>query len=123
MIDQQEIMEKYDEISLRETLGERREFFLQQSEEMKVKLWLENIDRKTKEMTLSDEQKEILEVIKEKFITVEFAESVRGKSEEEMEPEYHRIMAQAAELFGKDNLREFLVILGDSKTLKLTCSI
>lgn len=114
-IDQKEITEKYEEISLLETLAERRESLHKQSEEMRVNLWLENIDRKTKEMALSDEQKEILEVIKKKFVTVEFAESVRGKSEEEAEPEYHQIMAQAAELLGKDNLRELLFILGDSR--------
>jgi hypothetical protein len=123
MIKQKLIIEKYDEISLLETLDERREFLLEQSEEMKVNLWLENIKRKTKAMELSDEQREILEVIKQKFVTVEFAESVKGKSEEETEPEYHRIMAQAVELLGKDNLRELLFILGGSGNLKQTCYI
>ncbi len=110
-------MDKYDEVSRLETLSERREFLLEQSEEMKAALWLENIDRKTKEIELTAEQKEILDVIRKKFITVEFAESARGKSEEEAEPEYKEVMSQASQLLGKDNLRELFVILGDSNTL------
>jgi hypothetical protein len=40
---------------------------------MRVALWLENIDRKTQETEMSTEQKEVLDLIKKKFITVEFA--------------------------------------------------
>jgi hypothetical protein len=120
-IDRKTVMEKYDEFSRLETLGERRELFGKQSEEMRVALWLENIDRKTKGIELSAEQKKILDVIKRKFITVEFAESARGKSEEEAGPEYHEIMGKASQLLGKDNLRELFVILGDSNTLRMGC--
>ena len=117
-IDPKSVMEKYDEVSRLETLDERKEFFGSQTEEMKVALWLENIDRKTKDVELSAEQKEILEVIKRKFITVEFAKSVRGKSEEEAPLEYHEIMSKASHLIGRDNLRDWFVILGESNTLK-----
>jgi hypothetical protein len=121
MIDRKTIMEKYDEVSRLENFSERREFLLKQSEEVKIALWLENIDRKTKGIELAAEQKEILDVIKKKFITVEFAESARGKSEEEAEPKYNEIMGEASQLLGKDNLRELFVILGDSNTLKTSC--
>lgn len=117
MIDQKTIMEKYNEVSRLETLSERREFLVEQSEDMKVAIWLENINRKTKGMELTAEQNEILDVIRKKFITVEFAESARGKSEEEAEPEYNEIMSRASQLLGKDNLKELFVILGDSNTL------
>ena len=117
-IDPKSVMEKYDEVSRLETLDERREFFGSQTEEMKVALWLENIDRKTKDVELSAEQKEILEVIKRKFITVEFAKSVRGKSEEEAPLEYHETMSKATHLLGQDNLRDWFVILGENSTLK-----
>jgi hypothetical protein len=120
-IDRKTVMEKYDEFSRLETPGERRELFGKQSAEMRVALWLENIDRKTKEAKLSVEQKEILDLIKKKFVTVEFAESVRGKSEEEAGPEYNEIMSKASQLLGKDNLRELFVILGDSSTLRSSC--
>lgn len=120
-INRKTVMEKYDEFSRLETLGERRELFGKQSEEMRVALWLENIDRKTKGKELSAEQKEILDVIKKKFITVEFAKSVRGKIEEEAGPEYDEIMSKAAQLLGKENLRELFVILGGSSTLKAVC--
>ena len=83
MINQKTVREKYDEVSRLQTLGERRKFLRNQSEEMKVALWLENIDRKTQGIEISPEQKEILDNIKKKFITVEFAEFARGKSEEE----------------------------------------
>lgn len=121
IIDRKTVMEKYDEVSRLETLGERREFFGKQSEEMKVALWLENIDRKTKGMDLSAEQREILDVVKKKFITVEFAESARGKSEEEAGPEYNEIIGKASRLFGKDKLGELLAIIGDSNTLRASC--
>ena len=114
-------MEKYDEVSRLENFSERKEFLLKQSEEVKVALWLENIDQKTKGIELAAEQKEILEVIKRKFITVEFAESASGKSEEEAEPEYNEIMSKANQLLGKDNLRELFGILGDGSTLKTSC--
>lgn len=117
MIDRKTVVNKYDEVSRLETLSERREFLLKQSEEMKVALWLENINRKIKGIELTAEQKEILDVIKKKFITEEFAESARGKSEEEAEPEYNEIMSRASQLLGKDNLKELFVILGDSNTL------
>ena len=120
-INRKTVMEKHDEVSRLETPGERREFLLKQGAEMKVALWLENIDRKTKGRELSAEQKEILEVIKKKFITVEFAEFARGKSEEEAGPEYNEIMSKASRLLGKDNLRELFVILGDSSTLRASC--
>ncbi len=117
MIDRKTVMDKYDEVSRLETFSERREFLLKQSEEMRVALWLENIDQKTKKIELTAEQKEILDVIKKKFITIEFAEFAKGKSEEEAEPEYNKIMNEASQLLGKDNLRELFVILGDSHTL------
>lgn len=110
-------MDKYDEVSRLETLSKRRGFLLEQSEEMKVALWLENINRKTERIELTAEQKGILDIIKKKFITVEFAESARGKSEEEAEPEYKEVMNKASQLLGKDNLRELFVILGDSNRL------
>jgi hypothetical protein len=117
-IDRKTVVEKYDEVSRLETRQERREFFGRQSEEMRVVLWLENIDRKTKGVELSAEQKEILDVIKKKFITVEFAQSVKGKSEADAGQEYNELMGKASQLLGKDNLREWFGILGDSSTLK-----
>ncbi len=117
MIDSQTVKGKYDEVSNLETLSERREFLSKQSEEMKVALWLENINQKIKGIELTTEQKEILDIIREKFITVKFAESVKGKNEEAAEPEYKEIMSKASQLLGKENLREFFVILGDSNTL------
>ena len=117
-IDQKTVMEKYDEFSRLETLTERRQLFGKQSEEMRVALWLKNIDRKTQETEMSTEQKEVLDLIKKKFITVEFAESARGKMEEDAEPEYEEIMGKAEQLFGKDKLGDLFVILGDSNMLK-----
>lgn len=117
MIDQKTVIDKYDEISSLETLSERKEFLLKQNEEMKVALWLENINQKIKGKELTSEQKEILDVIKKKFITIEFADSARGKSEEEAGLEYNQIMSRANQLLGKDNLRELFVIIGDSNTL------
>ena len=115
------VLEKYDEVSHLETLGERREFLLKQSEEMKVALWQENIDQKTKGINLSAEQKEILNVIKKKIITVEFAESVKGKSEEDAGSEYNETMSKASRLLGREMLRELFIILGDSNTFKESC--
>jgi hypothetical protein len=120
MIDRKTVMDKYDEVSRLESLSERRKFLLEQSEEMKVALWLENIDRKIKGRKLTSEQEEILDVIRTKFITVKFAESARGKSEEEAGPEYTEIMSKASQLLGEDNLKDLFVILGDSSTLKLS---
>jgi hypothetical protein len=120
-IDRKTVTEKYDEVSRLETINERREFLGKQSDEMRAALWLENIDRKTKEMNLSAEQKEILDLIKEKFVTAEFAQSVKGKSEEEAGAEYHEIMTEANRLLGKDVLRELFGVLGDSGTLKPSC--
>lgn len=121
MIDRKTVSEKYDELSRLETSAERREFLGRQSDEMRVAVWLENIDRKTKTIELSAEQREILDVIKEKFITVEFFRSALGKSEEEADPEYLEIMQKANELLGRDNLRELFGIPGDSATLKPSC--
>lgn len=121
MIEMKTVMEKYDEVSSLETPEERRAFISQQSDDMRVALWLENIDRKTKGIVLSNEQKEILDTIKKKFITVDFAKSVKGKSEEEADEEYKEIMEKASRVLGKDNLRDWFGILGDSSTLKQVC--
>lgn len=117
MIDREIVVEKYEEVSRLKTSSERMEFISKQSEEMRVALWLENIDRKTKRVELTAEQKEILDIIKKKFITQEFAESAKGKSEEEADPEYNEIMSRANQILSKDNLRELFGILGDSNTL------
>jgi hypothetical protein len=117
-IDRKTVIEKYDEVSRLETRRERREFFGRQTEEMKVALWLENIDRKTKGTELSAEQKEILDDIKKKFMTVEFAQSAKGKSEAEAGQEYNEVMGKATQLLGKENLTDWFGILGDSSTLK-----
>jgi hypothetical protein len=117
-IDRKTVMEKYDAVSRLETLAERREFLGKQTEEMRVALWNENIDRKTKGVELSSEQKEILDVIRKKFNTVEFAKSVRGKNEADAGKEYNETMSEASQLLGKENMREWFGILGDSKTLK-----
>lgn len=117
-IDQKTVIEKYDEISRLATIPERQEFFRKQSEEMRVALWNENVDRKTKGVELSSEQKEILDVIRKKFNTVEFAKSVRGKKEADAGKEYNETLTKASQLLGKENMREWFGILGDSKTLE-----
>ncbi len=117
-IDRKTVIEKYDEVSRLETIEERREFLGRQTEEMKVALWLENIDRKTKGIELSVEQKEILDDIKKKFITVEFAKSVRGKNEADAGQEYNEVMGKASRLLGKKNLGDWFGLIGDSSTLK-----
>lgn len=121
MTDREKVLEKYDEVSRLKTHGERREFLGKQTNEMKTALWLENIDRKTKEIKMSAEQKEILEIIKKKFITAEFAQSAKGKSEADAGQEYNEIMNKAGQLLGRDNLREWFVVLGDGNTLKTIC--
>lgn len=115
------VAEKYDEISRLETFNERRKFLDEQSDEMRTALWLENLERKTKDMELSAEQKEIIAVIKSKFMTVEFAQAAKGKSEEEADAEYHEKMMKASQLFSKEAFRELFAILGDSSTLKSAC--
>jgi hypothetical protein len=117
-IDRKTVMEKYDEVSRLETLSERREFLGKQTEEMRVALWNENIERKTKGVELTADQKEILDVIRKKFNTVEFARSARGKKEADAGNEYTETMSRANQLLGKENMREWFGILGDSKTLK-----
>lgn len=121
MIDRKTVMEKYDEVSRLETFDERRRFLGEQDEEMRAALWLENVARKTKGLELTTEQKEILEQIKKKYITVEFAQSVRGKSEEEADEEFQKTMKKATEIFGRDNIREWFAVLGDSGSLKSPC--
>jgi hypothetical protein len=117
--DPQTAAQKYDEINRLETRTERMELLHKESEEMKVALWLENIDRKTKGKELSAEQQEILEVIKEKFITVEFFESAKGKGgEEEAGEEYSEIMGRASRLLGREMMSELLGIMGDSQNMK-----
>jgi hypothetical protein len=51
-------------------------------------------------------------------MTVEFAQSVKGKSEAEAGQEYNEVMGKATQLLGKENLRDWFSILGDSSTLK-----
>ena len=117
-IDRKTVIEKYDEVSRLETLSERREFFGKQTEEMRVALWQENIDRKTKEVELSSEQKETLDVIRKKINTVEFFRSNYGKKEADAGAEYHQIMGKALQLFGQEMVNDLFGTLGDSKTLK-----
>ena len=117
-IDPKTVEEKYDEINHLETRSERIGFLNNQNEEMKVALWMENIDWKTRGIELSAEQKEVLDVIKKKFITVEFAESARGKSEENVEQEYNDIMGKPSQLLGREIMGELFGIIGDSKTMK-----
>lgn len=112
------VSEKYDEINRLETIGERKEFLSKQSYEMRNALWHENIDRKTKELTLSAEQKEIIDVVKKKFITAEFAKSAFGINEEDAPQEYKETMGRASQLLGKEIMRDLFGIMGDIKTLK-----
>ncbi len=117
-IDSNLIVEKYDEISRLETRGERINFLNKQTKEMRTHLWQENIDRKTKGSELSAEQKEIIDIIKKKFITVEFADFARGKEETDAGPEYNEIMGKASQLLGREMMGELFGIIGDGKTLK-----
>ena len=118
VINQKMVSEKYDEINRLGTVAERKEFLSKQSYEMRTALWHENIDRKTKELTLSAEQKEIIDVVRKKFITVEFAKSATGTNEADAGQEYKEIMSRASQLLGKEMMRDLFGILGDSKTLK-----
>ena len=120
-IEQELVAKKYDEVSRFKTLDERRKFLNNQSKEMKVALWTENINRKTNEIEMSAEQKQILDIIKKKFVTVEFFDFAKGKSEEEAGSEYNEIINTASRLLGKNTLREIFVIIGDSKTLEISC--
>lgn len=112
------VSEKYDEINRLATIAERKEFLSKQSYEMRNALWHENIDRKIKELTLSAEQKEIIDLVRKKFITVEFAKSASGMDEADAGPEYQEIMGKASQLLGKEIMRELFGVIGDSKTLE-----
>lgn len=118
MINQKMVSEKYDEINRLGTVAERKEFLSKQSYEMRNALWHENIDRKTKELTLSAEQREIIDVVRKKFITEEFAKSAFGTNEEDAPQEYKEIMGRASRLLGKEMMRDLFGILGDTKTLE-----
>ena len=117
VINQKMVSEKYDAINRLGTIAERKEFLSKQSYEMRTALWHENIDRKIREITLSAEQKEIIDVVRKKFITVEFAQSAIGTDEADAPQEYKEIMGKASQLLGKEMMRDLFGILGDSKTL------
>lgn len=117
-IDPQATAEKYDEINRLETRGERIELLNKQTEEMRIALWLENVSRKTENLQLSAEQKDIIEAVKEKYFTVEFFKSARGRDEADAGPEYHEIMGRASRLLGREMMGELFGIMGDSKTMK-----
>ena len=112
------VVEKYDEINRLETRNERMELLNKQSEEMKVALWQENIDRKTKDVELSAEQKEIIDTIRKRFLAVKFLKSARGKNETDAGQEYQEIMGKASQLLGREMMGELFGIIGDSKTMK-----
>ena len=112
------VSEKYDEISRIEDITERTAVLANQTEEMKVALWNENVDRKTKGLDLSSEQKEILDVIRTKVNTVEFHRLRRSNKKADAGKEYYETMAKASQLLGEENIREWFGIMGDSKTLK-----
>ena len=118
VINKKMVSEKYDEVSRLDTIAERKEFLAKQSDEEQNALWQENINRKINELTLSVEQKEIIELVRRKFFTVEFAKSVFGMNEEDAPQEYKEIMGRASHLLGKEIMRELFGIIGNSKTLK-----
>lgn len=110
--------EIYDEINRLETRSERIKLLNKQSEEMRVALWQENIDRKTKSVELSDEQKEIIDAVRNKIITVEFLKFAHGKDEADAGQEYQNIMGKASQLLGSELMGELFGIIGNSKTMK-----
>ncbi|HEX8286769.1 MAG TPA: hypothetical protein VF556_02165 [Pyrinomonadaceae bacterium] len=118
IIDQKAVAEKYEEINQLEARSERIELLNNQSAEMRVALWQENIDRKTKSLELSAEQKEIIDTIRKRFITIEFAEFASGKSEIDAGQEYQDIMVKASQLLGREMMGELFGIIGESKTMK-----
>jgi hypothetical protein len=117
-IDPKTVTEKYDEISQLEARNKRIELLNKQSDEMRVALWQENIDRKTKSLELSAEQKEIIDTIRNNFFTAEFFKSAAGKSETDAGQEYQNIMGKASQLLGRELMGELFGIIGDSKTMK-----
>ena len=117
-IDPKTVVEKYDEINQLEARSERMELLNKQSEELRVALWQENIDRKTKGVELSVEQKEIIDTIRKKYLTTEFFKSASGKDEAEAGQEYNDIMEKASQLLGRKIMGELFGIMGDSKTMK-----
>jgi hypothetical protein len=108
----------YDEISRLDNQTARKEFLARQTIETRTELWHENIRRKTATLELSAEQKEIIATVQQKFITVEFAKSVVGKSEADAGDEYKEIMGKANKLLGNNLMRDLFGLMGDSKTLK-----
>jgi hypothetical protein len=117
-VDPKAVVEKYDEINQLEASRERIELLNKQSEEMRVALWHENIDRKTKSLELSAEQKEIIDTVRKRFFTVEFLKYAYGKDEANAGEEYHDIMGKASQLLGREMMSELFGIIGDSKTMK-----
>jgi hypothetical protein len=117
-IDRKTVTEKYDEVSRLETMSERQDFFRKQTAEMKAALWQENIDRKTSGIVLSAEQKEILDVMRNKFLTAEFFTIPADKRDANTMQEFKETQAKAMQLFGKELTGELLAVLGDRKTLK-----
>lgn len=117
-IDRKAVMEKYDEISRLETMSERRDFFGKQTAEMKAALWHENIERKTSGVVLSAEQKEILDVIRNKYITAEFYKLPADKRDANLMQEFKEAQTKAMQLLGKELMGELMAVLGDSKTLQ-----
>jgi SAM-dependent MidA family methyltransferase len=117
-VDQKSVVEKYDEINRLEARSERIELLNKQSDEMQIALWQENIDRKTKSLELSEEQKEVIDTVRKKFFTVEFRKFARGKEEANAGQEYQDIMGKASQLLGREMMGELFGIIGDSKTMK-----
>ena len=117
-IDKTTVSEKFNEVSKLTTLNDRRKFFGKQSEELRTDLWHKNIAEKTKNLNLSAEQEEIIDSVKDKFMTVEFAKSVRSKTEAEAPKEYHEIMNRAKELLGEELFFDLFLILGNSDVLE-----
>lgn len=117
-IDRKTVVEKYDEINRLEARSERIELLNKQGDEMRIALWQENIDRKTKGVELSAEQEEIIDTVRKRFITVEFLKYAHGKEEADAGQEYHDIMGKASQLLGREMMTELFGIIGDSKTMK-----
>ena len=117
-IDPKTVVEKYDEINDLETRTKRIELLNKQSAEMRVALWQENIDRKTKGVELSVEQEEIIDAVRKKYFTVEFFKSAHGKDEADAGQECQDIMGKASQLLGTEMMGELFGIIGNSKTMK-----
>lgn len=116
---EKEVEKKFAEVNKLSSVKARKDYWREQTSEIKAALWREHFSAKLKNPNLTAEQKSIIVTLRSLY-TVELVNTANNSdfAESEVGQKFFKAIQEAQKLFSRDDADALLNILGDPATLE-----